>query len=114
MVVAALSWGRRQTANLLLSGFYALSRPCECLELTEGDFVLPQAHLGGEVIFIRVKEAKTHRRGVRRQRARLDEPFAVAFLAARAARRLGSEMIQNRSGSAFRRHFARRRAAIGL
>ncbi len=48
MVVTALSWGWWQIFILRLSGFYVWLRPCEYLELTWGDFVLPSAHMGGK------------------------------------------------------------------
>lgn len=84
MATLGISWNWLRWSAVLLGCFYSMTRIGEFLRAQRKDVLLPSDVLedATAVIYIKISEPKTRRRGARIQYATIDDPAVVLFLAA--------------------------------
>ncbi|CAL1128593.1 unnamed protein product [Cladocopium goreaui] len=81
LVACALAWHWPKLAVTLALGFFALLRPAECIGLRRQDLALPEDHLEGDVLYVRIGAPKTRFRTSQNQHVRVDEPGLAHWIA---------------------------------
>ncbi|CAE7247502.1 unnamed protein product [Symbiodinium sp. CCMP2592] len=105
LVVTALLWKWRRLAVVLVLGFFGLLRPSELICLRRHDLSLPEDHLEGEVVYIRVGHPKTRNRAAHSQHVRVDEPGVAAWVSQMISSTPMWRRIWNGSWAAFKHRF---------
>ena len=105
VVVTALLWKWRRLAVVLVLGFFGLLRPSELICLRRQDLSLPEDHLEGEVVYIRVGHPKTRNRAVHSQHVRVDEPGVATWVSQMISSTPMWRRIWNGSWAAFKHRF---------
>jgi hypothetical protein len=105
LVTTALVWDWPKLAVLLVLGFFGLLRPSELIGLRRRDLSLPDDHLGGDVIHIRVGTPKTRNKAARSQHVRVDEVGVAAWVQMMIASIPMWRRIWNGSWAAFKHRF---------
>ena len=105
LVACALVWQWPRTAVMLALGFFALLRPAECIGLRRHDLALPDDHLEGDVLYVRIGSPKTRFRTAQDQHVRVDEPGLALWIAWTLRSMPMWQRIWNGSLAAFRRRY---------
>lgn len=114
MLAVCIAWNWPKIGILLALGFYGLLRPIELLSLKRKDVVLPTEHLEGDVIFLRIHNAKTRFRAAAAQHVRIDSWEAVTFVNLFLPQIPRWQTIWSGSYAAFRRRFDLLQTAVVL
>lgn len=80
LVSCALAWNWSRMAIVMCLAFFGLLRPSESISLRRQDLALPEDHLQGDWLYIRIGQPKTRRRAAQQQHVRLDEPGVALWI----------------------------------
>lgn len=76
----ALAWGWFRLGVCMALAFFGLLRPSEAISLRRQDLSLPEEHMQGDLLYIRIGLPKTRMRGACRQHVRVDEPGVARWV----------------------------------